>query len=360
MINNFFKFLSFALLITFLIGNTANAQTSKSEYLKRISIIHDNINLHLRVNNKGLYLENLGKHENPYSYLWPLCALIQATNEMEVLNKKGDFMKPVVSAINQYYTKENPAPAYMSYIKKSSRFYDDNQWIAIAYLDAYNRTKKKEYLNKAKEIYTWLLTGYDNKTGGGLYWKEDEKTSKNTCSNGPNILISLQLYKITKDKKYLDTGLLVYNWTNKHLRSKEGVFWDAISVSTEKIGYGTYTYNTGTMLQANVLLYEITHDNKYLEEAKFIATAAEKHFYKEGKLPDHYWFNAVFLRGYEELYKVEKDPSRLKFIADDADRVWNTERNENNFLGRGKDKTLLMQAGILEIYARLAQLNLTK
>ncbi|UKT65626.1 glycoside hydrolase family 76 protein [Pedobacter mucosus] len=341
-------------------NNNINAQTTKSEYLRRIEIIYANINDHLKDERKGLYLENIGKHENPYSYLWPLCALIQATNEMETLNPNTEMMKPVVSAINHYYSKDSPAPAYMSYINKSSRFYDDNQWIAIAYLDAYNRTKKEEYLSKSKEIYTWLLTGYDEKTGGGLYWKEDEKTSKNTCSNGPNILVSLELYKITKEKKYLDTGLLVYNWTNKHLRSKEGVFWDAISIKDGKIGFGTYTYNTGTMLQANVLLYEITGDKKYLKEAKFIATAAEKHFYKNSKLPDHYWFNAVLLRGYEALYQVEKDPQRLKFIVDDADRVWNNERDESNFLGREKTKSLLMQAGILEIYARLAKLNLTK
>lgn len=348
-------------LFFFLIATAkVDAQTTKSEYLNRVSIIHSNIDGSLRAEAKGLYLENLGEHEKPYSYLWPLCALIQATNEMEELDQKGNFMKPVVSAINQYYSEESPAPAYMSYIDKSSRFYDDNQWIAIAYLDAYKRTKDQQYLDKSKEIYTWLLTGYDDKTGGGLYWKEDQKTSKNTCSNGPNILVSLQLYNITKEKKYLDTGLLVYNWTNKHLRSKEGVFWDAISIGTEKIGYGTYTYNTGTMLQANVLLYEVTGDIKYFEEAKFIATAAEKHFYKDGKLPDHYWFNAVFFRGYEALYRIEKDASRLKFLIDDADRVWNTERDKQNFLGRAKEKSLLMQAGILEIYARLARLNLTK
>jgi len=353
-----FSCLIFVLAITTFTQHSFG-QASKKEYLNRISIIQNNINKFFFVGDKGLYLENIGKHEKPFSYLWPLCALIQATNETEMLGYKNT-MKPVVKAINQYYTNEPPSPSYQSYINKSSRFYDDNQWIAIAYLDAYNRTKNPFYLNKSKEIYSWLLTGYDEKIGGGLYWKEDEKTSKNTCSNGPNILISLQLYKITKEKKYLDTALLVYDWTNKTLRSPDGIFYDAIKIASSKIDYATYTYNTGTMLQANALLYEITGDDKYLNEAKTIATAAEKHFYKHGKLPDHYWFNVVFMRGYLELYKIEKDLNRLDFLINDAERIWRDERDENNLLGKEKNKSLIMQAGMLEFYARLAQLPLTK
>lgn len=335
------------------------AQQSKAEYLKRIDLIEKNIEKHFIVKQKGLYLENIGEQEKPYSYLWPLCALIQATNETEAIGKKHT-MKPVIAAINQYYTKESPAPSYQSYIDKSSRFYDDNQWIAIAYLDAYKRNKNLNYLNKSKEIYRWLLTGYDEKLGGGIYWQEDKKSSKNTCSNGPNILISLQLYKITKEKKYLDTAILIYHWTNKMLRSPEGIFYDAISVSNSKVDSATYTYNTGTMLQSNVLLYQITQDEKYLKEAKLIATNAEKHFYKKNKLGNHYWFNVVLLRGYIELFKEERDAKRLTFLINEAERVWREERDGNDLLGKQNNKSLIMQAAMLEYYARLAQLNLTK
>ncbi len=332
------------------------AQHQRDEYLNRISIIESNINKYFFVKIKGLYLENIGEHEKPYSYLWPLCALIQATNESEAVGRK-QVMKPVIAAINQYYTTESPSPSYQSYITKSSRFYDDNQWIAIAYLDAYNRNKNPFYLAKAKEIYSWLLTGYDEKLGGGLYWRKDEKTSKNSCSNGPNVLVSLQLYQITKQKKYLDTALLVYHWTNKMLRSPEGIFYDAIDVKNAKIDSATYTYNTGTMLQANVILYQITKDKKYLSEAKFIANNAEKHFYKNNKLGDHYWFNVVLLRGYLELLKVENDANRLSFLVNEGERIWKEERDENNLLGKQKNKSLIMQAAMLEYYARLAQLK---
>lgn len=351
--------LFFLTFITCFFVASSNAQHKTEKYLKRVDIIENNIDRYFLVKDKGLYLENIGKHEKPYSYLWPLCALIQAANETEVLGRK-QAMKTVISAIDKYYTTASPSPSYQSYINKSSRFYDDNQWIAIAYLDAYNRTKDSIYLTKAKEIYQWLLTGYDEKLGGGLYWKEDEKTSKNTCSNGPNVLVSLQLYKATKQKKYLDTAMLVYNWTNKVLRSPEGIFYDAISIKNSKIDSATYTYNTGTMLQANVILYQITKDKKYLDEAKYIAGNAQKHFYSNNKLGDHYWFNVVLMRGYLELFEVEKDPRRLSFLINEGERIWAEERDDNDLLGKQKNKSLIMQAAMLEYYARLAQLKLTK
>ncbi|WP_256527621.1 glycoside hydrolase family 76 protein [Dyadobacter diqingensis] len=56
-----------------------------------------------------------------------------------------------------------------------------------------------------------------------------------------------------------------------------------------------YTYNTGEMLQSNVLLFVITKEKKYLEEAQRIAGSTEKYSYRNNKLPDNYWFNVVLL-----------------------------------------------------------------
>ncbi len=109
-----------------------------------------------------------------------------------------------------------------------------------------------------------MMTGYDTIAGGGLYWKEGDKTTKNTCSNGPGILLALQLYIITNQHVYLDTALILYNWVNAHLQSPAGVYYDNIKIPSLKIDSAVYTYNTGTMLQANVLLYNITKETQYL------------------------------------------------------------------------------------------------
>jgi len=300
--------------------------------------------------------------ENKYSYLWPLCALIQAANEEEAVNNSGDFMTPVLKAIQQYHSTIPPDAGYQAYVtkeKKDSRFYDDNQWIGIACLDAYNRTKQKKYLDIGKEIYRFMMTGFDTLSGGGLYWREDKKNSKNTCSNGPGIIIALELYNITRQKTYLDTALILYHWVNKHLRSPSGLYYDNLQIPSLKIDSAIYTYNAGTMLQSNVLLYQITGNKKYLKEAEQIASSAKNYFYKNDKLPANYWFNAVLLRGEIALYHVDKNRDRINFFIKYADSVWNEERDKNGLIGKpGKRKALIDQAAMIEIYARLAQLNI--
>ncbi|MBE9585957.1 glycoside hydrolase [Mucilaginibacter sp. JRF] len=337
----------------------AGAQT-KAEYKARIDTLYSGVQQHLYDAAAGLYYEDTKpESKKRHSYLWPLCALVQGADEMDKLEPKKNRIDSVLAAIQKYYRPTAPAPGYQAMVvhdEKDSRFYDDNQWIGIAGLDAYNRTHNKKYLELGKLIHRFQLTAYDDKAGGGLYWKEDERTTKNTCSNGPAVLIALQLYKITKEKKYLDTALLIYNWTNKNLQAPSGVFYDNIKIPSLNVDKATYTYNSGTMLQANVLLYTITKDKKYLTEAKRIADASKAHFYCNGRLPGNYWFNAVLIRGYVELYQVEKDKSRLQFIIDDANAIWKTER-EGNLIGKKKEKALIDQGAMIEIYGRLASLK---
>ncbi len=355
--------LSLLLLLALFFRDAAKAQLP--DYQSRIKYLYADINSKLKDQQKGLYYETTdsSKNENPHSWLWPLCALIQGTNEMETLEPGKKYMLPVEQAIDQYYSDKPPFPAYQDYVRKeraSSRFYDDNQWVAIAYLDAYNRKHQQKYLDVSKMIYRFILGGTDTVAQGGTYWKEGDKTTKNTCSNGPGILVALQLYKITRQKQYLDTALALYRWTNKYLQAPEGLYYDNINVSTLKVAKAFYTYNTGTMLQSNVLLYEVTKDKKYLSEAQRIAKAGKAYFFKNGRLPGEYWFNAVMLRGYEELFRVDKNQEWVNFYQQDADEIWKNERDSNNLLGKKLEKRLIDQAAMIEIYARLQEIKQMK
>jgi hypothetical protein len=310
--------------------------------------------------NKLYYETTKEKNENPHSFLWPLCGLIQAANEMEALHKGQSYMPAVIAAIDQYYDPKPPTPGYDSYVVKEKggdRFYDDNQWIAIAYMDAWKRTKKKWYLEKATEIYKFMMSGFDTISGGGLYWREGDKGEKNTCSNGPGVLVALQLYNATKDKSYLDTALLLYNWVNKYLQAPEGYYYDGLRLPKQEINSATYTYNAGTMLESNVRLYQITHNKQYLKAAQHIAAGSYAHFFRNGRFPYTYWFNAVLLRGYEALYAVDGNRQYINAMQEDADKVWATEKDSSQLVGRKADKDLLGQTGMMEIYARLARIK---
>ncbi|MNV74683.1 hypothetical protein D3C71_1679250 [compost metagenome] len=111
------------------------------------------------------------------------------------------------------------------------------------------------------------------------------------------------------------------------------------------------------MLQSNVLFYSITGDKKFLTEAQRIARAAKAHFYKHGKLPDHYWFNAVLFRGLIELNKIDHNKEWIDFYETDANRIWAEERSAEGLIGKKSVKSLIDQAAMMEVYARMHQMK---
>lgn len=298
--------------------------------------------------------------KNSYSYLWPLCGMIQANNEIEKVSRKTGLVSKILKIIQEYYDTSFPAPGYASYMmrfKGGDRFYDDNQWIGIASMDVYFRLKEKSYLDVGKVIYRYMMTGFDTVSNGGLYWQENKKTSKNTCSNGPGIILAMQLYKATNDRRFLDTAILLYDWVNEKLKSSNGLYHDHINVKTNKIARHLYSYNTGTMLQANVYLYELTGKEKYLQEAVSIADSALVYFNGDGKFRDSYWFNAVLLRGYQHLLQYKKDTKYILAFKECVDNSLQNNLNNLKLMGKDKPLDLVSQSGMLEILARLAYLE---
>lgn len=108
----------------------------------------------------------------------------------------------------------------ISAVNLSDRFYDDNVWLGIDFTDSYRMTGKQAYLEKAKLIWKFILSGKDDVLGGGIYWCEQKKESKNTCSNAPGAVFALKLFQATQDDAYLKQGKDLYEWTKEPGRSK--------------------------------------------------------------------------------------------------------------------------------------------
>lgn len=327
-------------------------------YEGRVDTLSRAIFEHFYDKEEKFFFNNLNQKQRHRAYLWDLCAMLQASNEIKNIRLKNSDFEKIMHAIRPYYDTSSP-PAYKSTFGTGSigeRYYDDNEWLAITFLDAYKRTGNKWLLQKSLQLYKFIMTGYDNVTGGGIYWKEGDKSSKNTCSNGPAILLSLRLYEITKNKEFLVTALKLYNWVYKYLRSDSGIYWDAIKpLKFNHIDKATFAYNSGTMLEANVCMYTATKGAHYLIEAERIAEASFGYFYGNGTRDSSYWFNTVLLRGYEALYQINKDNRYMIAMVNYGEKVWRYERDEYNLVGLEHKKELLHQAGMVEFYARLAR-----
>lgn len=301
-------------------------------------------------------------YRREYTYLWSLCALYQAANEIEKLEPHTKLMAPLLKIMYKYYNPAPPSPGFTDYImdlKPGERYYDDNEWVGITAINAYKRKKQKSDLALCQTMYDFMMTGYDQVLDGGLYWKEGATRSKNTCSNGPAVLVALQLYQATKNKSLLDTALLLYNWTNEKLQTPSKLFYDNIQTKDGSLNKTIYSYNTGTMLEANVLLYQITGSEKYKSRARAMADESLRYFYGEGRFRDGYWFNAVLLRAYQRYLQINKDTKYILGFKKCLDKALANDKNRQGlFMGENQVvRNLVEQGGMLEILARFAWLE---
>ena len=186
------------------------------------------------------------------------------------------------------------------------------------------------------------------------------------------MVLALKLYEATKDEYYLEVGKKFYHWIDKYLKDPErGVVWNSWLTTTSAVCPDLYTYNTGTLLQAAVALYNYTGEQAYLDNAKFLAEGSCKVFFKytEEGIPyiaDLPWFNLVLFRGYHDLYNVTGDSKYVDTMIKGLDYAWEHARDQaglmyHDWTGRTdekrKPKWLLDASCVPEYYARVAMIK---
>lgn len=309
------------------------------------------------------------------SFLWPYSgmmsgcvALYKATGDKKyrkILDKK------ILPGMEQYWDDSRQPTCYQSYPVKyglHGRYYDDNIWIALDYCDYYHLHRKPAYLKKAVALYRYIYSGWSDELDGGIFWCEQKKEAKHTCSNAPSAVLGVKLYRLTKEVHYLEKAKETYAWTKKHLCDpKDHLYWDNINLNGN-LSKEKYAYNSGQMIQAGVLLYEETGDEQYLRDAQATAAGADAFFRTKAdkKDPtmkvhkDMAWFNVILFRGLKSLYKVDKNPAYIEAMKENALHAWENYRDSNGLLGRDwsghnkeQYKWLLDNACLIELFAEM-------
>ena len=309
------------------------------------------------------------------SFLWPYSgmmsgcvALYKATGNKKY---KKILEKRILPGMEQYWDNSRLPACYQSYPTKygqHGRYYDDNIWIALDYCDYYQLTHKPASLEKTVALYQYIYSGWSDEMGGGIFWCEQQKEAKHTCSNAPSTVLGVKLYRLTKDAKYLEKAKETYAWTKKHLCDPtDHLYWDNINLKG-KVSKEKYAYNSGQMIQAGVLLYEETGDEQYLHDAQQTAAGTDAFFRTKADKKDPTvkvhkamaWFNVILFRGLKALYKIDKNPAYVNAMVENALHAWENYRDENRLLGRDwsghnkeQYKWLLDNACLIEFFAEI-------
>jgi predicted alpha-1,6-mannanase (GH76 family) len=158
-----------------------------------------------------------------------------------------------------------------------SDFYDDESWMTLALIRAYDLTGTRAYLDRALALYAEITAAWDTTSArpGGIWWNRAHAT-KATASNGGPVIAGARLTARTGDPAHLAFARQVYAFWRTNMT-------DAVTYETYDhmnpdgtIGKGRLTYNEGIMSGAALALYAATGEAQFRADGHGFATRLAK------------------------------------------------------------------------------------
>jgi predicted alpha-1,6-mannanase (GH76 family) len=286
----------------------------------------------------GLYRATGGKAE-PYVALWPTSQVLSAAIAVARVTHSSADIARVRRIIGSLHIYLSPQGGYHARIVRSLRYTDDNNWVALDLLDAYDMLHDAAYIARAEYIFAYLITAWDAKHGGGLLWS-DGSDDRPTVSTAPAITIAARLAGLTHKKTYSDWAKRLYTWEYAKLGAPNGLFWDHLGKGGV-VDKDIVSYNQGVMIDANVALATLSGDKSYLTKARRIATAAAAALagprHNRGRYAA---FDAIYFQALAHLDAASRGSASLSQTQDYARWFWPTAQKARTAANRTEDDIL--------------------
>lgn len=294
---------------------------------------------------QGWYSQSSGLYASPANW-W------NAANSMTVLANyarvTGDATyNPAIAG-----TFANAQKAHANFINS---YFDDQQWWALAWIDAYDLTGNASYLSMAETIFANVsANGWDTTVcGGGVWWSTDE-TYKNAITNELFLEVAASLANRTSGdaaKGYLNWAQKEWSWFKASgMINSTNLINDGLNSTNPNActnnGRTTWTYNQGVILGGLVELSKADQDTTLLPQAEAIAGAAIANLSANGILTepkpisggDLPQFKGIFMRNLMALYQAIPATSTQaaqyrSFAGANAQSIWTSDRAAGNVLG---------------------------
>jgi Glycosyl hydrolase family 76 len=297
----------------------------------------------------------------PLARLWSAYPLFETYVGVELAQPTAANKAALMSFANQaasLYWNPNVKPyggyGYYPGMRSSTAnvYYDDSGWWGLSFIDAYQATHDKAFLNDARRAMRFIVgSGWDSKLGGGVWWDtfHHHKTIEPLAAA---VVIGTRLYAIDNDKWALGWAQKLLGWANAHSFNKQRGLYQRSSTDNTVMDYVQ-----GLMATANWELCKDLKKPAMCTKAKQIANASMAAFGQDLDWAPMY--DVVYLQWMLEYYKESGDARFYDVAVHNAARAQSEALNEsgyylNNWDGKPLADGLGEEASNLELFAWLA------
>jgi hypothetical protein len=328
-------------------GRDALAQVTPQELVDWGLEVYSETTKTLRVPGTSLFAETASLNGSQsggsggFAYVWPLSTQFRVQNSLARLDS-ATYVPMLRQFSDEARTRYWRAAGggYRSGVSGgSTRFYDDNAHMAVALMEAYRLTADPIYLTRAAETYDFVISGEDTVGGGGIYFHEFDRSTKETISTLQGARAALMLYQATGEVPYLNDATRLYDWARTHTQQSDGLFLEKYYLTGPKAGTAgdfTLVNAAGDAISVNLEFYASTGDAARLQEAQRIANRSLTRYFNlgTGAINDEGFWAFELVDALADLHRVDNNPLWLERTADAMEWLHSNRRDPNGHYGR--------------------------
>lgn len=215
-----------------------------------------------------------------------------------------------------------------------NEYNDDIAWMTIACTRAYNATGDQKFLDQAVKHFDIVWErGWSDDLGGGVWWRTDNNT-KNACINCPLAIAACLLGDVLEDEGYYEKAVRIMDWVVANLYEEgTGNVYDAYNLDGKKNHWAS-TYNQGTFIGANTLLYRHYGEKEYYTRARKAADFTMDNMYQKGVMNNE--DNSTDLVGFKGIlarwmYYFAMDCAQedvMDWLRKNGESAWNNRNSD--------------------------------
>lgn len=269
----------------------------------------------------GLYAGELrdGRPAPGAAHCWPAAVQLSAmVGAAQVEPGWRPRLNGYIAALDRHWLVQDRIGGYDASADppKPDRYYDDNAWMALALLEAHWLTRDPGHLRRSEGAIRFVLSGEDSERGG-IWWHEQSRQTRNTCSVAPAIVALLRLHQTTDNPDYRAAAERLTRWLDATLRDADGLYFDHVRLDGT-VERTKFSYNTAMMIIARCEWFDVTRDPAHLDDARRTATAGLAYWGvpATGAFRDDAAFAALFAEALLQLYRRDGDRRWLDAARD--------------------------------------------